>query len=235
MLRPQGERLWRRVAEIVGLQAGQELLEVGSASGEALRVWTAEFGVDGTGAETDGRWVRDAEGEAREDLLGDRLRYQLAPPDDLPFRDASFDVAVGGFALGELANPAPAVGELVRVARSGGTVVLLQWTWAARVSAAKREVLERLLGTAVRPAAEWQGLLHDAGVVISATESLWDIEVPLPEAGLLDRIGVVRNARGAHTLRGLARAVHTDREARLLLRRGNLLGILLIQGTKWPS
>ena len=234
MLRPEGESLWRRVAELVPFAAGQDLLEVGCGSGEALCVWAGEFGVDGTGAEVDPEQVAAAEERAREESLQDRIRFQVAGPEDLPFRDGSFDVAVGGITLGDLADPRGALAELVRVTRVNGTVVLLQWAWAARVSAAKQEVFQRLLETPARSPQEWQRLLAAEGVGDLHCDTIWEVDVPLPSAGLRDRLGGARNARGVRGLRGLARSVRSEREARRLIGRGHLLGVAMIKGTKWP-
>ena len=59
---------------------------------------------------------------AREKVPGAEFRTSdLAA---LPFEDASFDVAVSSLAITHLSDPAPAIAELARVVRPGGTVVI---------------------------------------------------------------------------------------------------------------
>jgi ubiquinone/menaquinone biosynthesis C-methylase UbiE len=54
-------------------------------------------------------------------------RFVQADAHDLPFADASFDAVVSASVLHYLAAPAAALGEMRRVARPGGRVVVLDW------------------------------------------------------------------------------------------------------------
>lgn len=67
---------------------------------------------------------------ARERLTDPRVRFEQGDAQDLPLRDAAFDVVVSGLALNFVAEPAAAVAEFVRVTRPGGIVASYVWDYA---------------------------------------------------------------------------------------------------------
>jgi ubiquinone/menaquinone biosynthesis C-methylase UbiE len=52
------------------------------------------------------------------------VRFELGSVDDMPFADEEFEIAVVSLALCHLHDPTAALGELARVVRRGGTVVV---------------------------------------------------------------------------------------------------------------
>jgi SAM-dependent methyltransferase len=76
--------------------------------------------------------------------------FVQADAEELPFPDASFDAAVGGFILNHLPAPDRAVAELARVLAPGGHVAVAVWERPAR---------NRLLG-------ELTDAVRDAGVAV---------------------------------------------------------------------
>ena len=69
-----------------------------------------------------------------------------ATADHLPFAGGSFDLVYSRFLFQYLADPAPAVAEMFRVARPGGTVVLQDLDSQLVNNYPPDEVLERLMG-----------------------------------------------------------------------------------------
>lgn len=235
MLRPEGEVLWRKVAEVGEFSAGCDVLEVGTRSGDALCFWAAEHGVDGTGVDSDTRRIRLAEEHARELGLTERVQFQVGSLDDLPFRDGSFDAVVGQVAIGQVAGAGAEIAELVRVARRGGAVILLEWTWAPELPPAQRALVRHTFGVRVRSSEEWQRHLAAEGVGDVAVHHVWDIEVAVPGDSLRARLGALPATRKLRAWGRFAGMVRRQREARRLLARGNVLGVTVIKGTKWPS
>jgi SAM-dependent methyltransferase len=235
MLRPEGEPLWRRVAEVGEFAAGRDVLEVGTGSGEALCFWAAQYAIAGTGVDADPRRVQQAEEHARERSLGEQVQFQQAQLDDLPFRDGSFDAAVGAVAIGQLPNPLAAISELVRVVRAGGAVILLQWAWAPDISPAKRALVRHALGARARSPEEWQRHLTAEGVRGLTVHTVQDVAVDVPREALRARLGALPQTRRLRAWGRFAGMIRREREARRLLAGGNVLSVTLIKGTRWPS
>ncbi len=118
-------RLWRRaVTRIVGATPGERILDL--AAGTATSTQT----LAGTGARAVacdfslgmlqvGR-QRAANGTAIAFTAGDALR--------LPFRDESFDAVTISFGLRNVADTAQALGEMRRVTRPGGRLVVCEFS-----------------------------------------------------------------------------------------------------------
>jgi SAM-dependent methyltransferase len=70
--------------------------------------------------------------ETARDRVGDpRARFDVGNAMGLDFADGEFDAVVSGLVLNFVPDPATAVGELARVAISGGTVAAFVWDYAA--------------------------------------------------------------------------------------------------------
>jgi SAM-dependent methyltransferase len=67
-------------------------------------------------------------GQARTLALGLDVRWDEADAEELPYADASFDVAVSTFGLMFAPRPEVAAAEAFRVVRPGGTLALTAWT-----------------------------------------------------------------------------------------------------------
>ena len=99
--------------------AGCDVLDAGCAAGEHA-AWLAEHGARVTAVD-----ASDAMLALARERLGPRarvLRADLAAP--LPFADAAFDVVLSSLTMHYLRDWAPTLGELARVLRPGGRLVL---------------------------------------------------------------------------------------------------------------
>ena len=96
--------------------------------------------------------------------------------DGLPFRDGIFDVVIAELGLTSRVSAESAVSEMVRVAKPGASVVLVQPVWKAPVDSVRREILGQHLGCRPMMVVEWKRLLRDAGVEGLRTEDWSDEE-----------------------------------------------------------
>jgi ubiquinone/menaquinone biosynthesis C-methylase UbiE len=69
--------------------------------------------------------------------LGSRLHFEQASPHDLPYQDGVFDLVLGELELAASPDPAAVVRELVRVARRGAAIALIQLVWLRSVDDAQ--------------------------------------------------------------------------------------------------
>lgn len=110
---------WRRR---LAARARERVLEIGTGTGAQLR-WYAP-GAAVTALEPDAAMRERARRRAARAAA--RVTVVDGRAEELPFADASFDVAVSAFALCTVADPAAALAELRRVLVPGGALLLLE-------------------------------------------------------------------------------------------------------------
>lgn len=246
---PGGEELYRQIARLTELAPQNEVLDAACGRGVSTLYLARAFGVSGVGVDGDPVLVQQAAARSREEGLEGAFTFETAALDDLPYRDGTFDVAIGELGLAASADPARAVGELARVTRPYGCVVLVQLIWTGNVDPTRREILVRHLGARPMILVEWKQLLRDAGVVDLTVEDWSDAPSPFRPAAaaggapfpdfseiftLRERIGILVRAWKRWGWKGVKGAVLREREIHRLLTRERVLGLSLIKGTKWP-
>ncbi len=112
------------VAEFLGDLSGQRVLEYGCGMG-ALSVLLARAGAEVTSFDISAGSVRVARRRAELDGVADRIEFVVCPGEELPFADASFDVAFGKAVLHHLDVPRSAP-HLARVVRPGGKAAFVE-------------------------------------------------------------------------------------------------------------
>jgi ubiquinone/menaquinone biosynthesis C-methylase UbiE len=241
---PGGRDLYRRVALLTGMEEGQEVLVAACGGGVTLEYFVREFGVQGSGVDEDGALVEKVEARARREGLAARMQVQQAPMDALPYRDGVFDVAMAELGLTARADPAEAIGEVVRVVKPGGRVVLVQLVWRAPVEPARRDVLARHLGAQPLMTMEVKRILRDAGVERLHTEAWTDeetsfrgrVQKPFPDFAELftvsEKLGILRRAWRRWGWRGVREAMARELEVHRLLTRERILGLDMISGVR---
>jgi len=175
-----GGRAW------IGQRARGRVLEVAVGTGRNLPFYQAEVTV--AGVELSPAMLSIARQRAAG--LGREADLREGDAERLPFDDASFDTVVCGLALCTIPSPAAAVGEMRRVLRPGGRLLLLDHigsSWPPVYAA--QWLLERVT---VRTAGEHftrrqLPLVTAAGFGIVEAERL--------KAGTVERIHAVKPAR----------------------------------------
>lgn len=244
---PGGEALYREIASLVELQAGQEVLSVACGRGVSIMHLVKSAGVLGAGVDPDPTHVREAEAHAREAGLEDKVHFQTAPLDDLPYKDEIFDVAIGELGLAATVDPARAVHELARVTKPMGSVVLVQLIWTGHVEPERRENLVEYLGARPMMLVEWKQMLRDAGIVELVADDWSDrptsfraaARTPFPDFAeiftLREKLAILRRAMQRWGWRGVRGAVIREQEVHRLLTSERVLGLTLLKGTKWQD
>ncbi|MEU4520687.1 class I SAM-dependent methyltransferase [Amycolatopsis sp. NPDC024027] len=127
-------------------QATGEVLEVAVGTGLNLPCYPAEVTL--TGVDLSEGMLAIARDRARR--LGHPVTLREGDAEALPFADASFDTVLCTFGLCAIPDPAAAVGEMVRVLRPGGRLILVD-----HVASSSRIVrgLQRLVELASVPLA----------------------------------------------------------------------------------
>ena len=112
----------------MGLGEGQSVLDLGCGPGADALEMASIVGDTGRVVGIDASEVMVAEARRR---AGDtaNISFQVAQAGALPFADDSFDACRASRLLEHLADPRPALREITRVTRSGGSVAVLDLDW----------------------------------------------------------------------------------------------------------
>lgn len=115
-----------RLAEALGIIPGERVLDVACGSGNAAlaaarRAWGNTVGAD---------FVPALLERGRERAAAERLEIEFVEADaqDLPFEDASFDVAISVYGAMFAPDQARTAAELLRVTKPGGRIGMANWT-----------------------------------------------------------------------------------------------------------
>jgi len=116
------------LVEEARIGVGQNVLDIGGGSGEPSLTISSIVGPTGSVMFTDpvAGMVETAQAEAtRRDVRN--IQFRQCSGDDLPFADATFDVAVGRLSAMFFVDPAAGVHQALRVIRDGGYVAFAVW------------------------------------------------------------------------------------------------------------
>jgi len=120
-------RLALGLLDFAGVQRGQRALDVGCGPGALTGELVARLGAEAVAAVDPSEPFVIA---ARERHPGVDVRRAAA--EELPFRDAEFDVALAQLVVHFMADPIRGLGEMARVTRPGGLVAACVWDHAGR-------------------------------------------------------------------------------------------------------
>lgn len=136
------------LAEAVDLRAGERVLDVAAGNGNATLAAARRFA-----KVTSTDYVQSLldNGRERAQAEGQDVDFQLADAEDLPFPDASFDVALSTFGVMFTLDHPRAAQEMLRVVREGGRIGMANWTPEGFIGR-----LFRIMASHVPPAAGLQ-------------------------------------------------------------------------------
>lgn len=171
--------------EVVGIEPGSRLLDVGCGPGGLTRALADVVGVENVAAVDPSEPFVEL---CREQVPGADVR--VAAAEELPFSDDSFDGALAQLVLSFMSDAGRGVGEMKRVVRQGGLVAACTWDYAGEMT------LLRAYWDAAREVAPEQAAQADEGITYYANldqmTSLWQ------QVGLDDVKGGELWARAAY-------------------------------------
>jgi ubiquinone/menaquinone biosynthesis C-methylase UbiE len=195
-------RLRDEVARTLLFERGARVLDVATGTGAQARAFAAR-GAEVVGIDISEAMLRVARRKTRLP----NVTFQRADATELPFEDRSFDVACVSFALHEMPPSVRerAVREMVRVTKSGGAIVIVDY--ALPQNAAARELVYHIVKLYERDQyaefvrSDLRALLRDAGV---------DVQAPRP---VLGGIATIYTGRPLQARESVARSSQVEPRA----------------------
>jgi demethylmenaquinone methyltransferase/2-methoxy-6-polyprenyl-1,4-benzoquinol methylase len=120
--------LWKRVlVRLSGASRGMSVLDCATGTGDVALQFKKAVGKEGSVLGTDfcAEMMETAPAKARKQNLD--VRFEVADAMSLPYKAATFDIASISFGIRNVDNPVQALGEMARVVKSGGKVVVLEF------------------------------------------------------------------------------------------------------------
>lgn len=161
-LHPGGSSVTRELAEMAGIEAGSDVLDVASGTGEGACFLASEFSCRVQGVDLSEQMVERATRKARERGI-DGVEFTAGDAHDLPFEDGRFDAVVSECTLCFL-DQERALREMVRVAKPGGRVGIHDLAWKEDAPDEIKATLARLEDERPQTLAGWRRLFEDAGL-----------------------------------------------------------------------
>jgi ubiquinone/menaquinone biosynthesis C-methylase UbiE len=109
--------------------AGDAVLDVGCGPGDDLFDMAEHVGAGGRLVGLDASEVMIAEARRRARERGLPVTFEVGDATALPFADGTFDVCRAARLLEHLGDPGGALGEMARVTRPGGRIVVFDFDW----------------------------------------------------------------------------------------------------------
>ena len=128
LFHPGGAKLTERLGEILGLTPRNRVLDVAAGKGTSAIFLANRFGCEIVGIDYSRRNVEQAEAAATANGLSQKVSFQWADAEQLPFPNDSFDAIICECAFCTFPNKQAAADEFMRVVRPGGEVGLSDLT-----------------------------------------------------------------------------------------------------------
>ncbi len=120
----RGREATLEMAEFADIRAGERVLDVGSGIGGPSRLLATEHGCHVSGIDLTPEYCSAATALAEKTGLSDRVDYRQGSALELPFEDASFDVAWTQHVSMNIEDKSRMYSEMARVVRPGGRIAL---------------------------------------------------------------------------------------------------------------
>jgi demethylmenaquinone methyltransferase / 2-methoxy-6-polyprenyl-1,4-benzoquinol methylase len=126
-------RAWKAyTVAVADARPGQKVLDIAGGTGDLARAFARKVGASGTVVHTDINEAMLRQGRDRLLDEGLALPTTLCDAENLPFASGSFDLVSVAFGLRNMTRKERALGEMARVLRDGGKLLVLEFSKVAK-------------------------------------------------------------------------------------------------------
>lgn len=193
ILHPGGLEKTDEMARMCGIGRDKNVLDVGSGKGTTACYLARKYECKVVGIDSSERMVQYAHETAEKRRVDDRVSFQKADAQNLPFEDENFDITLAECTT-VLINKEEALSEFFRVTKPGGFIGDLEMTWQkSPPSVLAERVYDIWEGFRTMTLEEWKELFEGIGLVdvrtVDFSEAIPDMErVMKTELGIKGRI-----------------------------------------------
>lgn len=182
---PGGTKMTERLGHLLKLTPQTRVLDVAAGRGVSAIFLSKRFGCEVVGVDYSRKNIDSANGEARASGLSDRVTFQWADAEKLPFPDASFDGIVCECAFCTFPDKYAGAREFNRVLRPRGQVGLSDLTRGGTLAPELESLMSWIACIAdAQPLSEYAALLSGTALTVTATEK--------HDGALADFVGQIR-------------------------------------------
>ena len=164
-------QLTERLGNMLALQPGQRVLDVASGLGTSAIYLARRFGCQVVGVDFSGHIVEQANSNAAEAGLSNRVHFEQGDAEGLPFEDRMFDALICECAFCTFPSKTEAASQFERVLRPGGRVGLSDLTRTGPLPPELDTLMAWVACIAdAQPIEEYVSLLTAAGFSMSQIE-----------------------------------------------------------------
>jgi demethylmenaquinone methyltransferase/2-methoxy-6-polyprenyl-1,4-benzoquinol methylase len=125
-------RAWKAyTVAVANLKPGEQVLDIAGGTGDMARAFARKVGSTGLVVHTDINEAMLRQGRDRLTDEGLLLPTSLADAEQLPFKDAGFDLVCVAFGLRNMTHKDRALAEMARVLKPGGRLLVLEFSKVA--------------------------------------------------------------------------------------------------------
>lgn len=169
---PGGLALTERLASLLELSPESHILDVAAGQGTSAFHLAERFGCRVTGIDLSTENVERANDAAQSHGLAERVRFQAADAESLPFPDNSFDALACECAFCTFPSKSVAASEFLRVLRPGGRLGLSDLTRSPQLPKELNTLMAWVACIAdAQPLEQYQATLQSSGFALAVTEA----------------------------------------------------------------
>jgi len=159
-----GLKATNEMIELCHINQGKYVLDVGCGVGRTACYIAKKYGCKVVGIDITERMVQGSRERAKREDVEDKVKFQVADIQDLPFEDSLFDVVIGESVTAFPEDKQKAVSEYIRVTKQGGYVGINEATWMKIPPPELAEYFSHITGAKPETSDDWGGLLKGSGL-----------------------------------------------------------------------